>query len=90
MLSRLATQSAIERSRNSLAETRALLVSSDDRADEVVYALVKAVADNFAVFRQLHPALSSLGIRDMVPNASVIPIHPGALKYYRKAGLLGQ
>jgi TRAP transporter TAXI family solute receptor len=70
--------------------TRALLVSSDDRADEVVYALVKAVADNFAVFRQLHPALSSLGIRDMVPNASVIPIHPGALKYYREAGLLGQ
>src|ERR1700745_2293744 len=32
--------------------TRAVLLASYDRADEVVYALVKAVADNFAVFRQ--------------------------------------
>ena len=70
--------------------TRAVLVSSSDQADEVVYAMVKAVADNFAVFRQLHPALSSLGMRDMVPNASAIPIHPGALKYYREAGLIHQ
>ena len=70
--------------------TRAVLVSSSDQPDEVVYAMVKAVADNFAVFRQLHPALSTLEIRDMVPSPSVIPIHPGALKYYREAGLLRQ
>jgi len=31
-----------------------------------------------------------LEIRDMVPSPSVIPIHPGALKYYREAGLLRQ
>src|SRR6266446_4757920 len=48
--------------------------------------LVKAVFDNFATFRQLHPALSTLKIKDMVPSASVIPIHPGALNYYREAG----
>jgi hypothetical protein len=55
----------------------------------VVYAMVKAVAENFAVFRQLHPTLSTLEIREMVPSA-VIPIHPGALKYYREAGLFRQ
>src|SRR6516164_4333801 len=70
--------------------TRAVLVSSSDQPDEVVYAMVKAVADNFAVFRQLHPTLSTLKVRDMVPNALAIPIHPGALKYYREAGLFRQ
>jgi hypothetical protein len=52
--------------------------------------MVKAVFDNLATFRQLHPALSTLEIKDMVPSASVIPIHPGALKYYREAGLVGR
>jgi TRAP transporter TAXI family solute receptor len=68
--------------------TRAVLVSSSDQPDELVYAMVKAVFDNFATFRQLHPTLSTLEIREMVPSASVIPIHPGALKYYREAGIL--
>jgi TRAP-type uncharacterized transport system substrate-binding protein len=29
-----------------------------------------------------------LKIKDMVPSASVIPIHPGALNYYREVGLI--
>src|SRR5215813_4500201 len=36
----------------------------------------------------LHPALSTLNIREMVPSASVTPIHPGALNYYREIGLI--
>jgi TRAP transporter TAXI family solute receptor len=68
--------------------TRAVLVASSNQPDELVYAMVKAVFDNFAVFRQLHPALSTLKIREMVPSASDIPIHSGALNYYRGAGLI--
>jgi TRAP transporter TAXI family solute receptor len=68
--------------------TRAVLVSSSGQPDELVYAVVKAVFDNFTVFRQLHPALSSLEMREMVPSGSVIPIHPGALKYFREKGLI--
>jgi TRAP transporter TAXI family solute receptor len=68
--------------------TRAVLVSSSDQPDELVFAMVKAVFDNFAVFRQLHPALSTLAIREMVPSGLVIPIHPGALNYYREVGLI--
>jgi TRAP transporter TAXI family solute receptor len=70
--------------------TRAVLVSSSDQPDEVVYAMVKAVANNFGTFRQLHPALTILKLQEMVPSASVMPIHPGALKYYREAGLFRQ
>jgi TRAP transporter TAXI family solute receptor len=69
--------------------TRAVLVSSSSQPDQLAYAVVKAVVENFAVFRQLHPALSTLQIKDMVPSEAVMPIHPGALKYYREAGLLG-
>ena len=67
--------------------TRALLVSLSNEPDELVYAVVKAVLENFAVFRLLHPALSSLEMQNMVPSESVIPVHPGALKYYREVDL---
>ena len=48
--------------------------------------MVKAVFDNFAVFRRLHPALSTLEIRELVPSASVMPIHPGALRVRSRVG----
>jgi hypothetical protein len=67
---------------------QAVLVTSSNQSDELAYAMVKAVFENFADFRRLHPALSSLEIKDMVPSESVIPIHPGALTYYREAGLV--
>jgi TRAP transporter TAXI family solute receptor len=68
--------------------TRAVLIASSDQPDQLVYAMVKAVFDNFGVFRQLHPTLSNLKVEEMVPSQSVIPIHPGALSYYREVGLI--
>ena len=65
-----------------------MLVTSSNQPDELAYAVVKAVFENFADFRRLHPALSTLDIKDMVPSEAVIPIHPGALNYYREAGLV--
>ncbi len=68
--------------------TQAVLVTSSDQPDELAYAVVKAVFENFADFRRLHPALWALKIKDMVPSEAVIPIHPGALNYFREAGLV--
>jgi uncharacterized protein len=68
--------------------TRAVLVTSSDQSDELAYGIVKAVFENLADFRRLHPALATLDIKDMVPSESVIPLHPGALRYYREAALL--
>jgi uncharacterized protein len=67
--------------------TQALLVTSARQSEELAYAVVKAVIENFADFRRLHPALSTLKVNDLVPSSVVTPIHPGALKYYREAGL---
>ena len=68
--------------------TQAVLVASSDLSDEVAYAVVKAVLGNFTDFRRLHPVLWRLDAKDLVPTGAVIPIHPGALKYYRDVGLV--
>ncbi len=68
--------------------TRTLLVGSARQPDNLAYAIVKAVFENFDDFRRLHPALSVLKAADLVPTEAVMPIHPGAVKYYREAGLI--
>jgi TRAP transporter TAXI family solute receptor len=68
--------------------SQAVLITSSNQPDELAYAVVKAVFENLVDFRRLHPALSTLTIKAMVPSEAVIPIHPGALKYYREAGLI--
>jgi TRAP-type uncharacterized transport system substrate-binding protein len=68
--------------------TQAALITSGNQPDEPAYAVVEAVIKNFADFRLLHPMLSTLEIKDIVPSEAVMPIHPGALKYFREAGLL--
>lgn len=68
--------------------TLAVLLTEARQSDALAYAVVKAVFDNFADFRRLHPALATLRRQDMVPSEAVIPIHPGALRYYREAGLI--
>lgn len=67
---------------------QAVLVTSTDQPDRLAYAVVKAVFENFADFRRLHPALAPLNPERMVPSQAVVPIHPGALAYFREAGFL--
>ena len=66
----------------------ATLVSSTDVSDDVVYALVKSVFENFDTFKRLHPAFANLKPEDMVKDGLSIPLHPGAVKYYKEAGYL--
>lgn len=65
-----------------------VLVASTDTSDEVVYQLVKSVFDNFDVFRKLHPAFASLKKEEMVSVIGSEPLHPGAVRYFKEAGLL--
>lgn len=68
--------------------TLALLITNRRQPDALAYGLVKAIFDNFADFRRLHPVLANLRREDLVPSEAVIPIHPGALRYYREVGLI--
>jgi TRAP transporter TAXI family solute receptor len=56
-----------------------------DRA--LAYQLVKAVFDNFDKFKKQHPAFATLDKKQMIENGLAAPLHAGALRYYREAGL---
>lgn len=67
---------------------KAALVTSAKVDDEIVYQLVKAVFDNLDNFKTLHPVFASLDKQRMVAEGVIAPMHPGALRYYREAGLM--
>ena len=64
----------------------ASFVTSAKVPDNVVYAMVSAVFDNFDEFKKLHPAFANLDPKDMIKNGMSAPLHPGALKYYKEKG----
>jgi len=68
----------------------ATFVTVKDTPDRVVYAVVKAVFENFDLFRRSHPALANLKKEEMIMGSLTAPLHPGAEKYYREVGLLNQ
>jgi TRAP transporter TAXI family solute receptor len=66
---------------------KATFVTSAKVPDNVVYAITKEVFENFESFKKLHPAYQVLTKKGMLEGLSA-PIHPGAMKYYKEAGLL--
>jgi TRAP transporter TAXI family solute receptor len=67
---------------------RATFVSSAAVPEEVVYQVVKAVFENFEDFKQLHPAFANLEKEELITAALSAPLHPGAERYYKEAGLM--
>lgn len=66
----------------------ATFVTSAKVSDKVIYNVVKAVFENFDDFKKLHPAFANLDKREMVKDGLSAPLHPGAERYYKEAGLL--
>lgn len=64
----------------------ATLVTSAEVDNDKVYAVVKAVFDNFDRFKRLHPAFENLKQEEMIKNALSAPLHEGALRYYKEKG----
>jgi uncharacterized protein len=64
----------------------ATVVTSAKVSDATVYALVKAVFENFDEFKKLHPAFAHLDPKEMIKNGLSAPLHPGAIKYYKEKG----
>ena len=65
---------------------KATFVTSKNTDESIVYAVTKEVFENFEVFKSLHPSYEVLTKKDMLTGLTA-PIHKGALKYYRQAGL---
>ena len=67
---------------------KATLVTSANVSEDVVYAITKEVFENFEEFSSLHPAYAVLTPQNMLEGLSA-PLHPGAVRYYEEAGMLG-
>ena len=66
----------------------ATFVTSTRTPANVIYQVVKAVFENFDTFRKYHPAFKILDKRQMIKDGLSAPLHAGAVKYYKEAGLM--
>lgn len=65
---------------------KATFVTSKDAANATVYAITKEIFENFEFFSTMHEAFLHLDKKEMLKNLAA-PLHPGALRYYKEAGL---
>lgn len=66
---------------------RAIVVASSDTSDDVVYQITKTVFEHLAELRTLHLAFAGATAEDMLDQCVFAPVHAGAARYYREAGL---
>ena len=66
----------------------ATFVSSTNVPADVIYNVVKAVFENFDDFKKLHPAFNHLVPAEMIKDGLSAPLHDGAAKYYKEAGMM--
>lgn len=57
-----------------------------DLEDEIVYDFVKQALDNVGEYRDSHVACQEISAETAVK--AIIPLHPGAEKYYREVGVI--
>ncbi|MCB2101014.1 MAG: TAXI family TRAP transporter solute-binding subunit [Rhodobacterales bacterium] len=67
---------------------KATVVVSADMDADTVYRTVKAVFDNLDRFRRAHPAFGLLTVKEMATDGLTAPLHPGAARYFKEAGIL--
>jgi TRAP transporter TAXI family solute receptor len=62
------------------------MITSSKVSADAVYAVTKAVFDNFDEFKKLHPAFAHLDPKHMIVDGLSAPLHEGAARYYREKG----
>ena len=66
--------------------TLATVVSSSDVDENLIYAIVKTVFENFERFKRMHKAFYELQPETMISKGLAAPLHKGAERYYRERG----
>ena len=69
------------------AASGSVITVHKDMSDELAYRLTKAFNDNFAKVRKVHSSMEPYEIKDG-PTGCGVPLHPGAIKYYKEKGIL--
>ena len=70
---------------NTIAQPNFLAVN-DDVSEDHVYKLTKAIYENLPFLQAIHPATKAMAVEKAMAGLPV-PLHPGAMKYYKEVGL---
>ena len=62
-----------------------VLVASSAMSEDLAYEITKAMFENIADLQAVHPAANQTTV-DFTLDATPIPLHPGAIRYYEEAG----
>jgi len=62
-----------------------IFFTHEEMPEETVYQIVKEVMSNLDLFRRQPPVLANLTSQQM-SDVSVIPLHPGAIRYFKEVG----
>ncbi|MBN2767896.1 MAG: TAXI family TRAP transporter solute-binding subunit [Campylobacterales bacterium] len=66
---------------------KAVLVTSENANEEIIYNITKTILDNFEEFKGIHPAYKTITKKSLLEGLSV-PQHPGAIRAFQEAGLI--
>ena len=66
----------------------ATFVTSAEVSEELVYLVTKAVFENFEEFKKQAEPFKFLEKKNMIKDGLSIPLHLGAIKYYKESGLM--
>jgi TRAP transporter TAXI family solute receptor len=64
-----------------------LLVANANMSEQTVYNIVKTIFDKHADLVAVHKAANDIKLERQKPEASPVPWHPGAVKYFKEKGL---
>ena len=66
----------------------AVFVASESTSIKAIYNIVKEVAVSIKDFKALHPSLANIELEELPYAGVAIPLHSGAIRYYKEARLL--
>lgn len=64
-----------------------IIANKDKVSDELAYNMTKALVENIGELAKGDPSLEGFQPKDLTKNLGV-PIHPGAMKYFKEKGLI--
>ena len=65
-----------------------ILITDASIPDDVIYDLTKCFWENQDIVKQSHAVMKNITLEGAVTDLAGIPLHPGAAKYYKEAGVL--
>jgi len=65
-----------------------VILVNQNVSNDVTYRIAKAIHESLDQFRKIHGSLVPYQLKDAVTGLGLIPLHPGAEKYYKEKGVL--